>query len=554
MIHIDDHATIGGTLTRAAEKYTDNALLVAPANPNRNYYPEGKTFSFAMVEQQACQLAERYQKAGYGYPHRIGLFLASRPEHMLHKLAMNRLGICCVPINPDYRRGELAYLIDHSQIDLIVTLASESARIKDALQTTEHQPKVVTLEAFHQALPAPRQACQHHTPKADTPASILYTSGTTGRPKGCVLSHRYELAAGQWYARQKGLVSIRPQQERLYNPLPLFHVNASILSFYCMLLTGNCQIQPDRFSVSRWWTEVNESQATIVHYLGVIVPMLLKQPASPLDTSHNVRLGYGAGVEPQLHQPFEDRFGFPLVEIWGMTEMVRVLSDRVPPRKVGTRAFGRAEPGVEAQVVDPNDQPVADGTPGELVIRYSADNPRKDFFSGYLNDAAATEAAWRGGWFHTGDIVTRDPDGMLHFMDRDKNIIRRAGENIAAAEVEAQLLLHPEVKSVAVMAAPDEVREAEVLACIVLKNDAAPDGVRDITQLSSTQKAELAQDCFNFCYEHLAYYKAPGWIYFVNEIPTTGTQKIQKHLIFPADSDPREAPGIIDLRAHKRRN
>src|SRR5690625_5592706 len=90
MIHIDDHATIGGTLTRAAEKYTDNALLVAPANPNRNYYPEGKTFSFAMVEQQACQLAERYQKAGYGYPHRIGLFLASRPEHMLHKLAMNR--------------------------------------------------------------------------------------------------------------------------------------------------------------------------------------------------------------------------------------------------------------------------------------------------------------------------------------------------------------------------------------------------------------------------------------------------------------------------------
>jgi len=554
MIHIDDHATIGDTLIRAADRYAESDLLVAPANPNRNYYPEGKAFSFTETAQQTSLLAEQYQQAGYGYPHRIGLFLASRPEHMLHKLAMNRLGICCVPINPDYRRGEIAYLVDHSQIDLIVTLASELSRITEALKTTEHQPQVVTLEAFNQHLPSPKQPRQHNTPDAQTPASILYTSGTTGRPKGCVLSHRYELAAGQWYAQQKGLVSIRPQQERLYNPLPLFHVNASILSFYCMLLTGNCQIQPDRFSASRWWKEVNESQATIVHYLGVIVPMLLKQPASELDTSHQVRLGFGAGVEPQLHRPFEERFGFPLVEIWGMTEMVRVLCDRFPPRKVGTRAFGRAEPGLEAQVVDPNDNPVADGTPGELVIRYSADNPRKDFFSGYLDDEAATEAAWRNGWFHTGDIVTRDPDGMLHFMDRDKNIIRRAGENIAAAEIEAHLLLHPEVKSVAVMAAPDEVREAEVLACIVLKDDAAPEGNRDVTQLSAAQRAALAQDCFNFCYENLAYYKAPGWIYFVNQIPTTGTQKIQKHLLFPAGSDPREAPGIIDMRAAKKRN
>src|SRR5699024_5565353 len=109
------------------------------------------------------------------------------------------------------------------------------------------------------------------------------------------------------------------------------------------------------------------------------------------------------------------------------------LTDNMPPRKVGTRAMGRAVPGLDVQVVDSEDNPLPDGTPGEMVIRYSAENPRKDFFSGYLDNEEATEEAWRNGWFHTGDVVVKDPDGMIHFVDRDKNIIRRSGENIAAA-------------------------------------------------------------------------------------------------------------------------
>jgi acyl-CoA synthetase (AMP-forming)/AMP-acid ligase II len=271
--------------------------------------------------------------------------------------------------------------------------------------------------------------------------------------------------------------------------------------------------------------------------------MLLGQPASQQDREHSVRFAIGAGVEPQRHATFETRFGFPLIEIWGMTEMVRALFDNQAPRRVGTRAFGRAQPGVEVRVVDDADVDVADGSDGEMIVRHSAATPRKDFFSGYLDDPAATEAAWRNGWFHTGDIVRRSPDGMLHFVDRRKNIIRRSGENIAAAEVEALLQTHPLIEQVAVLAVPDELREEEVLACIVLRNGA----------LAEPDIDAAVRTLFAFCHARLAYYKAPGWVWVTDRIPTTATQKIQKHQIFAQGVDPRELPGMRDLRAWKKR-
>jgi crotonobetaine/carnitine-CoA ligase len=267
--------------------------------------------------------------------------------------------------------------------------------------------------------------------------------------------------------------------------------------------------------------------------------MLLNQPPSEDDRNHSVRLGIGAGIEPGLHAPFEARFGFPLVEIWGMTEFVRVLGDNHHPRQVGTRAFGKAVPGIDVRVVDEADRDVSDGTPGEMLVRHSAETPRRAAFSGYLKNDQETARAWRGGWFHTGDTVWRGPDGMHHFVDRKKNIIRRAGENIAAAEIEALLLTHPDVAQAAVLAVKDEVREEEVLACLVTRS-----GARD---------RATAEAIFAYCNERLAYYKAPGWIWFTSELPTTGTQKIQKHVMFPGLSDPRDAPGMLDLRAMKRR-
>jgi len=306
-------------------------------------------------------------------------------------------------------------------------------------------------------------------------------------------------------------------------------------------LIGGCQIQPDRFHPRSWWRDVVATRASVIHYLGVVAPMLLNQPYDPLERGHNVRFGWGAGIEPDLHQVFEERFGFPMVELWGMTEMCRVLRADHEPRKRGTRAMGRAVPGLDVEVRDENDAPLPDGEPGEMVVRFSKDNPRLGAFSGYLKDHAATEEAWRGGWFHTGDTVYRAEDGMLHFVDRKKNIIRRSGENIAAAEVEAVLQVRDEVAQVAVLAVPDDVREEEVLACIVLV-----DGVRP--------GDTLARALFDHCNQRMAYFKPPGWIMFVEDLPKTGSQKIQKHRIFEPDTDPLMAPGMIDLRHHKRRS
>ena len=372
---------------------------------------------------------------------------------------------------------------------------------------------------------------------------MLYTSGTTGRPKGCVLSHGYEVAAGARYAALGGRAALHPGQDRIYNPLPLYHANSGVFSLFGAILTGNCQIQPDRFHPARWWREVAETRATVVHYLGIIAAMLHSQPTDAHERAHSVRFGVGAGVEPQLHRAIEQRFGFPLIELWGMTEMVRCLADSHEPRQVGTRAFGREIPGVEVRVVDDQERDLADGQPGELLFRHSADTPRRGCFSGYLNDAAATEDAWRGGWFHTGDVVVREADGMLHFVDRKKNIIRRSGENIAAAEVEAVLLTHPDVQQAAVMAVKDALREEEVLACVVLSQ---PRAAKDMAK-------EMADVLFRHCSERLAYYKAPGWIHIVPSLPTTGTQKIQKHAIYPPGSDPCAHADVIDMRALKRR-
>jgi len=545
MIAIAENDTIASALHKAVSTYRTLPLIVVPENPERDYHPRGVEISYGEVASAVEVLANAYTAAGYGLGHRVGLFLDNRPEHFLHKLALNTIGACCVPINPDYRAAELAYLIDHAKLDLVVVLPSRQAALKQALLITEQQPVIVQAEqVVNRLVSAPRPAT-HGLVNAATPSSILYTSGTTGRPKGCVLSHRYELAAGAWYAGLGHLAQIRPGQERLYNPLPQYHVNASILSFFCMLLTGGCQIQAERFQPTRWWNEVSQTGATIVHYLGVIVPMLLNQPVSSVQRTHHVRFGFGAGVEPKLHTQFEQRFGFPLLEIWGMTEIVRVLVDHQAPRQVGARAFGRARAGLEVRVANHLGLALPDDEIGEMLVRHSEAQPRKDFFSCYLDDEASTEQAWAGGWFHTGDMVKRDATGMLHFVDRQKNIIRRSGENISAAEIEALLLTHPLVEQAAVMAVQDEWREQEVLACIVLK---PVEG-----QPSEASPFETAKQLFDFCFSQLAYYKAPGWVFFRDDIPKTGTQKIQKHRIFEAGTDPRLSAGAIDLRALKKR-
>jgi acyl-CoA synthetase (AMP-forming)/AMP-acid ligase II len=535
-------ATIFEAFMATATAAPDNAFLCAPPAPGRAYHPDGVEYTYAQARAEVASLRAAYAAAGYGHGHRVALLLENRPEMFFHYLALNALGAGIVPVNPDYRHDELAYQMDHSEADLAVSVPERVKALEAVARQRSTPLPVVSTGAWPAVLPKAGAVPRPGAPGLATECALLYTSGTTGRPKGCVLSNFYMLNGGAWYRDLGGLLAAEPGRERILNPLPLFHMNCLGITGTRVILTASCLILPERFSPRRWWPDVAATGATAIHYLGVMPPLLLNQAPCPEEREHQVRFGLGAGVEPGLHEAFEKRFGFPLVEVWGMTETGRIYADRDEPRQIHTRAFGRPHGGFEARVVDDADREVPRGTDGELLVRWGgSEGPRHGFFSGYLKDAKATDEAWRGGWFHTGDTVKQRPDGMLLFVDRKKNIIRRSGENVAAAEVEAVLQAHEAVAQVAVIAVPDEVREEEVMACVV-----PMPGV--------SVGAALADDLMRWSLERLAYFKAPGWILFVESLPTTGTQKVQKTQIFPRGEDPRRRRGALDLRDRKKRS
>jgi len=346
--------------------------------------------------------------------------------------------------------------------------------------------------------------------------------------------------AGRFYASWQGCLAMETGQERLLNPLPLFHMNNLVVTTTALISCGGCNVMVDRFSPARWWADCKDSKATLIHYLGVMPALLLARPCEEVERQNVVRAGIGAGVDPKHHEAFEQRFGFPLLELWGMTEIGRGFIDNFEPRRVGTRAFGHPAGTMRARVVDDAMNDVPAGTPGELLAQSDDENPRRAFFSGYLKDEAATREAWHEAWFRTGDVVRQDDSGMLYFFDRKNNIVRRSGENIAAAEVETCLQAHPKVVQAAIIAVPDDLREEEVFACVVLKGDTPGD-------------AATANELFEWSLSQLSYFKAPGYVCFRKELPTTGTQKIQKGMIFASDENPIQLADTHDLRDLKRK-
>jgi acyl-CoA synthetase (AMP-forming)/AMP-acid ligase II len=525
------------------ERFPDRDFVATPANPERHYAPEGISRTYAEATRRVDAIEAVYRDAGLGHGHRVGLQVENHPDFYLHRMALHRLGTTLVPLNQDHVAKELQHVFTVTRPELAITFDRHRPRIEEAAAALGAVgPHVVAFDAFDRGLPGVRNpAPLTHAIDASTETTILFTSGTTGHPKGCRFTHSYESMACDWYRTRGGHVTFTDGVERMYSPLPLHHSNTGVHAFLEMLATGGCLVTSDRFRSNRYWQEVKDARATCIHYLGVIMAMLFQMPVTDEERSHTIRFGLGAGLEPTLHAKFEERFGFPLVELWGMTETMRYLCDSKEPRKVGTRAFGRSEKGLEAKLVDdsPEEREVGDETPGELLVRHSAETPRAGFFDGYLGEPEATEHAWRGGWFHTGDVASRDADAVLHFVDRKKHIIRRAGQNIAAAEVETVMVSHPQVREVAAVAVKDEIREEEVYLCIVAHDDAAKDRA-------------LADLLFDHAITNLAHYKAPGYILFVDAIPRTASQKMMKYALFAEGVDARTLPGVHDLRDRKK--
>jgi len=515
---IEAPATVFDAFARAATRHGDKPFLAVLPETAQAYGIAAGEISYGEARTGIADLTEAYRAKGYGGGHRVGILMENRPSFFLHWFALNALGVSLVPINPDMRAAELEYLIDHSEIVAAIVIAQRQGDVAAAAKAIGRDIPVVGPDDAPAAIraPAPRPGM----PDRDSECALLYTSGTTGRPKGCVLPNEYFLYAGHWYATVGGLIALNDGCERMLTPLPVFHMNAMAYSAMAMVTTGGCLIVLDRFHPKSWWASVKQSRATIVHYLGVMPPMLMGAPESADDRRHSVRFGFGAGVDKALHDPFEARFGFPLVEAWAMTETgagaVVVASQE--PRHTGTSCFGRLGSELEARIVVDGGAEAGIDEPGELLVRHAGATPRYGFFREYLRDAEATAEAWDGGWFHTGDVVRRGPDGAFHFVDRKKNVIRRSGENISAVEVESVLMRHPAVRQVAVAPAPDTVRGDEVYACVVSEGE-PPD---------AASRNKIAADLVAWSLSRLAYYKAPGYVAFVPALPLTSTQKIQR--------------------------
>jgi acyl-CoA synthetase (AMP-forming)/AMP-acid ligase II len=536
----DTALTVYDAVCQSVNRHASRPFLHIPATCCQHYHDGPINIDYAELDRRVQVAAERYSSAGYGQGHRVALLLENRPDFFVHWFALNSLAVSVVPINGEMAGDEIAYLLSHSESCLGVCVASKQINFQAAADSAGLTLPIITID---QAIPEASTEAVEATIDEQSECALLYTSGSTGKPKGCVLNNEYFLYCGRWYQELGGLCQIETGIERLLTPLPLVHMNAMACSSMVMIMTGGCIVQLDRFHPSNWWQTVRDSKASIVHYLGVMPAMLLnKEPLADEDFSSQIKFGFGAGVNPKHHAPFEQRFGFPLVEAWAMTESGcggAIIANR-EPRHVGTCCFGKAPAGIEYRLVDELGNEVAAGEQGELLVRASGENPWRGFFSAYLKNAEATAEATADNWLHTGDVVRVGEDGSMFFVDRRKNVIRRSGENISALEVEAVMTESSIVDSVVVVPVPDEVRGDEVFAVVILRPG-----------LDTNE--QLALELFQHCQNTLVYYKTPGYIHFVTQLPLTASGKPQRGELKTLARDWLQQGHCFDLRDRKRR-
>ncbi|WP_105384455.1 AMP-binding protein [Neorhizobium alkalisoli] len=511
-------------------------MLIAPASAKLPYAPDGFRCSYGEVFTRVSLLKQKFAAAGYGIGSRVALLLENRPEFFDYWLALNAIGASIVPVNPDLRRDELIFQLDMAEASLMVVVRERWDELR------EISPGKVTVMVAGGDIPQSLEIHEARPGGPDQECALLFTSGSTGKPKGCILSNSYFITVAEWYTSQGGIAEMEEGGEVALTPLPMFHMNALGCTAVGMMMKGGAIVPLDRFHSSSWWASIADSGATIIHCLGVIPAILLQLPPLDAERAHKVKFALGPGVDARHKIEFEKRYGIPIVEAWAMTEtggraVTTTAADDYTP---GLRCIGRPRAGMDYRIVDDAGKDAELGTPGELLVRAKGANQRDGFFSGYLKDEKATEEAWEGGWFHTGDMVYADDKGLLYFFDRKKSIVRRSGENIAVLEVEAALAKDPSVKASAVTPVPDDLRGEEVFAFIV-ESEAAGVGV----------PVEKAKRIIEATGAHIAYHKLPGYVVFIDKLPVSSTQKLQRGEIKAMAAKAVEDGTAIDLRKLK---
>ncbi len=497
-------------LEDAAERFGEKTLFIF----------ENKHLSFAEVNRRVNQTANALRAVGVERGEHVAVMLPNGVDFPIVWFALAKLRAVIVPVNINYHDHDLTYALNDSQAGFFVVhenyvdqwkrVRAQAPRIKEILTITE----AGSGSSWERVVASASDAFNSSQAESDDLLNIQYTSGTTGFPKGCMLTQDYWLRVGavaaEYFTLKPGEVNLTSQ--------PFYYMDPQWNTVAC-LIGGVALVILPRFSPSHFWQAVIKHNVTVLYLIGTMPFYLLKQEENQiLERGHHLRVILCSGIHPKYHAEFEKRWGAPWREAYGMTETgVDLIVPLADVETVGTGAMGKPIPSKEVRVVDAEGNDVPEGEIGELLVC------GKPMMLGYWNKPEATAETLRNGWLHTGDLVMCDERGYYHWQARLKDTIRRSGENISAVEVESVLLEHPAVRMAAIVAVPDLLRGQEVKAYIVLQPNYAPD----------------PEPILAYALAQLAYFKVPRYIEFVDDLPRTPSERVEKHKLVKMKPDLR---------------
>lgn len=492
-------------------------------NPDKKflYYQEDQ-ISYAAFQENIQRVAQGLHRLGIRRGDRVCVMLRNCPEFLYAWLALAHMGGILVPINTNFREKEVEYILGHSGAAGVLTearfipLMEEMKRIPGPRHwICEGREEAPGWMPFEELLRSPARFEERLKLRGDDISTIMYTSGTTGPPKGVLITHKMYIYCGEGYQ----LWARIQERDRLFTCLPLYHANAQYYSTMGSLAAGASLALAERFSASQFWEQVRKSGATIFNFIGAMLVILLKQPECAADRDHSIRLAYGA---PALARPVRDyvekRYGLTVISGYALTECpFGTMESPDGVRKELSMGRPRYHPRFKNHVrlVDDQDREVPPGTVGEITLR----NPA--VMKGYYKEPEMTRKALRGGWLHTGDNAWRDEEGYFYFVDRKKDVIRRRGENVSSIEVEGVLNAYPGVLESAVIGVPSEFSDEEIKAYIVPRPGESVDPVKLLL----------------WCKEKLAYFKIPRYIEWRSSLPKTPTLRVEKYKLKSEKAD-----------------
>lgn len=485
---------------------------------------DGRSWSWVEIHDRALTAARGLAAAGIRAGDRVAVMALNSDRFVVTILALHRLGAILVPVNPEFGVEEARYVLEHAEVAGIVAASSALDVARQA--SARLKPWIRAIDEDWTGSNANGNAPLPPLPSADSCCLIVYTSGTTGFPKGAMHSQRNFVTAGEGFVAR---LNLQPD-ERLLAVLPLFHVNALFYSFGGALAAGASLALAERFSASRFWPLVHDSGATELNIIAAIGTILAQRPRSEYRPGHRLRKIYGAPMTVAMVDAFHE-FGIPhVIEGYGMTEIPgaanQPFGEPAPFGSMGkpSRHPDPQRPFSEMRVLDDDGIDVPADTIGELAVRTPI------VTQGYYKDPEKTAEAFRDGWFLTGDLVRRDADGWFWFVARKKDIIRRRGENISGAELDRVVGEHPAIAEAAAIGVPSPLGEDDILIAVVARPGMA------ITP------AEVAA----WCSERLTAIKRPRYVLITDTLPHTPTHRIAKYRL---KQDPDVLARAVDLDA-----